>query len=240
MNATSPMFPVVVAALVAAPAGAAVTTYPGLNATLTSPSQTATNLAHGPVTLDASTGQFIDPNDGSADPSLTRYIGGTLTYTPNSNEWGSGGHLRLVRSDGNETLRFGKDEGGTAWTLVGNSSTFNTGITASGAVDFVLRIRDVAWNVAAIDLFLGANANAATEGTPDGTVQLINATSTSFIQDLKLTFTTQNWATGESGITLANAFSADVWTPVGSIVPEPASVALLGFGAVLALRRRPA
>lgn len=215
---------------------AAVVNYPALDASFSAPGSQAVSTVAGPVTLDVDAGRFTDPDTGTASASATRYYGGIISYSPNTDaQWGGGIDLLLTRED-NATVRFGKGLGGTTWTINGSSSSYNSGIAATGEMPFVIKVVDIPWNVAEAKLFLGANATAMTEGTPDGSVNVINATASGFIRDARVTFVAENWASGASSGSIQGFFSATEWQP--AVVPEPHLLGVVGASGLLMLRRR--
>ncbi|HEV7298447.1 MAG TPA: PEP-CTERM sorting domain-containing protein [Tepidisphaeraceae bacterium] len=225
-------------------ADAAVTYYPGFAPSFsTTGGESVTQSATTP--LDPATGQFTDPDSGSPDATRTRYIGGTLNYSPNDNpQWGGSLTLNLLRSgpEGGSLngIRIHKTSGGTNWRFDGTASDHTTTVAGSETFDFVVKIVDLNWNQTRVDLFYGANAKSDTEGTPDAFLNLVNANSASFIRDASVTFTAEDWATAPSSGSLSSFFTADTWTAVGDAapVPEPTSIAGLGLAGLLALRRR--
>lgn len=217
-------------------------TYPSLNISYSIPGSTASTLTTGSVNLSTSPDhRFLDPDTATPSVSATRYYGGSIAWTGSSNEWGSTAVLRIgsAGSPGDHVLlRVGG--GLTNWQITASSFTANTTLPfSSSSFDFVIKIADAAWNTASVNLFLGANANTALEGTPDYTIQLNNATGANFLGWMSWTTSHENWDVGASSLVTNNMFSSTVWTPV-SAIPEPSTYMLMvgGIGLLAWLRRR--
>jgi hypothetical protein len=183
---------------------------------------------------------FTDPDSGSPG-SIVRYYGGTinLVVPDGTSQWaytaafsfgpgGSGNPMQVLVGGGQ----------GTEWDVSGVSSSHNNFAPAASSFDFVMKFSDESWNVSRATLFVGAGANALTEGTPLATWTF--AASPITFTTMAVTFTQEGWGPGAT-LTVSNVFSSAEWTPV-SAVPEPSTyAALLGALALGALawgRRR--
>ncbi|MDX2111986.1 MAG: PEP-CTERM sorting domain-containing protein [Verrucomicrobiota bacterium] len=200
----------------------AVVTYPSLNGILDN-SGTQT----GPVSIDAAH-RFVDPDSGTPVAGIERYYGGTINLDVTT-DWGIEGEVTFFRSDASEAFKLRLNEGGgSTWQLSRGGASANLGIGGNTSFDYVIKVSDKDWNLVNVDIFLNANANNVTEGTPDFTIDTaVGSTPLDAIA-----FKRTGW--GNNGaFTLANSFSSTVWTPVSSVVPEPSTYAALAGLAIL-------
>lgn len=100
---------------------------------------------------------------------------------------------------------------------------------------FVIKVVDIPWNVTRAEFFLGSNAQTATEGTPDGSVTINDLTGSAFLNDVKVSFLAEGWASGASSGSLQSFYSGTEWSP--AVVPEPTSLGLIAAAGALAFRR---
>lgn len=223
----------------------AVVSYPTLNTTLTTQGGLGaddTETVTSAISV-APNHTWIDNNSGGPPYSPDVYFGGNISFTPETNngsEWGSGINFDL-RIGGSTVITLNAGSGTNGWRFLGDSSGGTiAGYARANTFDFVIRVEDGQWNTAVAKIYLGANANNATEGTPDYTVNVSNRVS-SPIDTIVFSSYTSEWTggTATSMATLNYAFSATEWTPV-SAVPEPSQyAAILGILAVaLGLYRR--
>ena len=170
------------------------------------PDMTATYGQASSVTLDVATGKYTDPNTQLVT-GPTRYYGGTLDSDVQG-VWDQSVALRLNRATGNAV----RIEGGAAeanWRM--NLGPVGSGVAVGDTVNFVIKVSDAGWDHQSYSVFFGANAMAATEGTPDGTwsgARLNNASES--IDTIELFMEGGTWNTGRT-VTATNLFSADVW-----------------------------
>lgn len=216
---------------------AAIVSYPILNTTLTTQGGGAGDDLESVTTpISASPNHtWIDNDSGGPTFSPNVYFGGSITFAPDTNggEWGSGVNY-ILRIGGSNVVTLKAGAGTNGWRFEGDSSGSTiAGYPRATSFDFVIKLEDTQWNTAVAKIFLGANANNATEGTADYTVNVTGRT-TSPIDTILFDSYTANW-TGASATSLATlnyAFSSTEWTPV-SAVPEPSQYAAIL--AVLAL-----
>lgn len=228
-----------------AAATAAVVSYPTLNTSLVTYGGVEGRDTKS-VSVPISTSPdhtWIDPNVDN--PALMRpsvYFGGSISFSPaDGGSWASSVSYALQIGGTNVvTLTSGLSVDG--WRFSGDSTTRDIeGYPRANSFDFVIKIEDAGWNSARAKIFLGENANSATEGTEDYIVNVTNRTSAP-IDNILFTSMTESWASADTSsiATLNYAFSSTEWTPV-SAVPEPShyaailAVAALAYGYV---RRR--
>ena len=138
-----------------------------------------------------------------------------------------------------DDVRFGAGGGQNNWRLSGSAGyNATTAVPRASTVDFVIKVRDGAWNTAFADVYLNANANAAVEGISDFSVQINNLMNPNSLQLLTLTLTRGAGGVDETSASLSDVFSATQWTPLSSI-PEPSTyAAMAGLAALLMVLRR--
>jgi|GEM_PF-3918045 len=208
------------------------------------------------VNLDALSAGWAGIANGAAGPYQPAYFGGRINFSQ-----GDQGYLTAaavlsfltnnspVYAD-NVTLNTNavgnySDLTGKSWNFQNGNNAIapvnsygNTGVPIDGTFDFVVGYTQTGPYNASISLWLGANADAATQGAPDIT-NLFGSGAISPVNTIGLAYTAN--VNGQSFLTTSNMFSADVWTPV-SAVPEPSACSMLmllgGLGALALLRRR--
>lgn len=233
-------FAVLVAASMASMVSAALTPYPALNLSYSAPGSTEIASTTGLLPLDAATGVFTDPDQGSAQSSATRYYGGVIRHTLGAGMSGWGGEflLEFIRSDGSRVIDIGKRGGSDNMTFAAqNLSTLNAGPLGVD-LPFVIKLSDANWNLQNIAIFIGANATSETEGTPDFVANdaFLDLSPPKSIASLRVTFSAAGWAPQASSGELSGVFSSTAWSP--AVIPEPAMMGVLAPLAALLLRRR--
>jgi len=252
---------VVVLAAVIATSQAAVVYYDGtagngnLDVSYNSPGGTAVSGSTGNIVLTGGTA-FV--NSAGPTPVLTsaRYYGGTIAF--NAGFTGGGGWYAaqtvisfLNSGTSNQSLLTLVP--GTYWNVGPSSYDYVNGGNLNGTIsqaspgaaalpttstfNFVMKFVESGWGVTTMSLFLGSNATALTEGTPDYSGGVGGITG---INQISIGFNAPVGNTSPSSLTASNMFGADTWTPVGA-VPEPTTWALLAFsltGVVVFRRRR--
>lgn len=219
---------------------AAVATYPALDLSFSAPGSQAVNDASPVIALDPATGVWQDDgNVGAVDPTLTRYYGGIVRYTPGDgmSEWGGSVALQLLRDDGGVVFTVGKGQGSTQMSFTAPFTNQGVGPVAT-ALPFVLKVSDAPFNTQNWALFVGANAEAAVEGTPDFSASNVfhDLSIPRSMTGLRAVFVAEPWAVQASSAELSNVFSATEWTP--AVVPEPGAIALALAAGALFMRRR--
>ncbi len=226
-----------VLALTAFRAQAAVVLYPAFTTNVVFPGSAANSLLISNSVSIVPDHRYIDPDIGTPDSAASRYFGGSVDFSSVGDEWGAAATFTIGGAGEDAVFRAGG--GVTNWVVSGSASAATTPLNRSSAFDFVIKLEDTAWNNTAIKLFLGTNANAATEGTADFTVNINNANSSNPLNFLSWSFTHESWNTEPATLDIDNIFSATDWTPV-SAIPEPGTVMLLssGLGILLWAQRR--
>lgn len=228
-------------AAVLATSHAATFLYSSLDVNWTQPANTASNDTTGTISISTTPDHtFTDPNTATPDASRTRYFGGTVTWSGGSDLWGAEAYFRISGA-GTPNITFGVGRTtGNFWKITANGGQTTTLPFSSSSFDFIIKISDRPWNEAQVDLFLDANANSVTEGTPDFSItNFVDAMSPNGMVNMSWTMIHENWYGEATSLTTQNMFSSDEWVPVSSI-PEPSSVALLlgGLGLLVWLRRQ--
>lgn len=219
---------------------AAATSLPAALITYTDLAATSNGQAVS-VAFDASH-QFLDPDSGTPAAGAM-YYGGSISFP--TNDWGIQGGLYLTQAgvasaENAYGLRFYVNEGPGSQVHARSNAAQQQDSLGAGplTLDVVIKLTDLVWNTAQADVFLGANANNATEGTPDFSIQVNNLTGANPLAGFEIRKDQWNPVGGFSATRL---FSATEWTPLSS-VPEPTTTALGAGAAALAiaaaLRRR--
>jgi len=222
-------------------ANAAVVMYPAADTSVTRVNNATDQTVESSVSF-AAADRFVDGQSGTPDVSRTRYYGGIYSYVPtNSTQWGGGFSLRFnMTNPAVVAFVFGKPAGRSelfvdAPSTNGGQSN-NVGAYTGTEVDlpFVLKFEDDNWNLATVRIFIGGNATALTEGTPDKTFTGLFSDIT--VTGLTTRFEYASWAQDTSTGSLSGFFASDAWNPV--VIPEPTTLAALGMlGCGLMARR---
>ncbi|VGO17219.1 hypothetical protein PDESU_05815 [Pontiella desulfatans] len=184
---------------------------------------------NGEYTIDASVsmtndlsgvGIFTNPNSADVGTVGTYYAG---TIQANYALWQAGFKISLIDDDGvgldGNVVSLGNQRGNANWGYwVGAAGTqINLTPLAGGDLDFVIKLSNDAWNKGFAEIFIGANATNATEGTADVTVSNLVV---SFTVDKILVEQEYNSAGGAASIT--NFTVSDEWvTPSTPVDPDP-------------------
>jgi len=158
---------------------------------------------------------FSGPNYGGTD------TWNTLTTQPNANHnvWGAstGGNWSLATQDHFDSAYTSTTQG-----------------VASGAFDFVLAVTGGSNATQTFSLWLGANADAATPGTPNVTWNRGGAWDGPYYNDPPASVGIGASLSDGTSLTASNMFVSDTWNPVVQPVPEPSSYAMALAGAAFA------
>lgn len=125
---------------------------------------------------------------------------------------------------------------GTAWTVAvqdhfGGAYTNSAQGVASGSFEFVLGVTGGSNYTQTFRLWLGANANASTAGTPDMTWSRGGAWDGPYYNTGDLASVGIGASlSGGTTLTSSNMFVSDTWHPVVEIVPEPSAYAMAFAG----------
>lgn len=215
-----------------------------LNVTIASNNSGTTTTVTGALGANS----WVDPDISGVGTNVT-YVGGTINLSNyNVGSWadptisiGLSTDAQIQYFGGTYASRLLIEPSGGDWRALGVFANANNIQNANSTFNFVLKIYDGAFNASAIAVFLGSNATAGTEGTPDyvlsgpANIHALNPPHASVVDGFRLEFKQD----GDATLTTTNMFSSNLWNPVGA-VPEPSTSAMLlgGVGSLLLSRRR--
>ncbi len=184
---------------------------------------------------------WIDNNSGSAT-TAPMYFGGTIQVSRTDNEVWQNYFSFGVNSSADAKGAYLVDYAGSTFSTEFDGTQASAVVTELAGQNvsetaFQIKIVDTAWNQAEIQLFIGANAVTATEGTADYTAVFTGVTA----NEVNQFYVMANAGAGQTTtVTLgglgsnSGIASSTEWIAV----PEPATVGMLGLGALVALMIR--
>ncbi|VGO17220.1 hypothetical protein PDESU_05816 [Pontiella desulfatans] len=177
-------------------------------------------------------GIFTNPNTADIG-TVARYYTGTISAGYNPASWQAGFKLQLLNSGNANVISIGNQRGDNNWGYwvgtAGNQVDLSQTV-AAGDLDYQIKVSNEAWNKGTVEIFFGANATAASEGTADITLNdLVISGISSIAVDINYNSGSGNTAT------VSNFAVGDEWVAI----PEPATMGMIGLfgGGILFIRR---